>query len=170
MIKIGNDISSFSTYSCQPKSNEELKIIIGSRISKYGPKCDLNDIDTSLITDMSDLFYYSSFDGDISNWNVRNVKSMHEMFYYSNFNGDISNWDVSNVENMVGMFERSKFNGDISNWDVSKVKGISYAFALSSFNRDISNWNISKDCDVRSMLFRCQIKEEFKPKMLRCSI
>ena len=167
MIKIGNDISSFSTYSCQPKSNEELKIIIGSRISKYGPKCDLNDIDTSLITDMSDLFYYSSFDGDISNWNVRNVKSMHEMFYYSNFNGDISNWDVSNVENMVGMFERSKFNGDISNWDVSKVKGISYAFALSSFNRDISNWNISKDCDVRSMLFRCQIKEECKPNTLR---
>ena len=167
MIKIGKNISNFSTYSCQPKSNEELKIIIGSRISKYGPKCDLNDIDTSLITDMSDLFYYSSFDGDISKWNVRNVKSMNEMFYYSNFNGDISNWNVSNVEDMTGMFERSKFNGDIRDWDVSKVKDMPYMFSLSSFNRDISNWNISKDCDVRDMFYSCQIKEECKPKTLR---
>ena len=165
MIKLGNDISSFSVYSCQPKSNEELKIIIGSRISKYGPKCDLNDIDTSLITDMSDLFYYSSFDGDISKWNVRNVKSMHEMFYYSNFNGDISNWDVSNVEDMVGMFERSKFNGDISGWDVSNVKDMTYMFTLSKCNQDISNWNINKDCDTYNMFAGTTIKEQFKPKL-----
>ena len=66
MIKIGKDISSFSTFSCQPKRKEELLKIIKDRISKDGHNCDLNDIDTSLITDMSCLFYGSDFNGDIS--------------------------------------------------------------------------------------------------------
>jgi len=43
---------------------------------------------------------------------------MSYMFRYSVFNGDISNWDVSNVRNMPSMFEESVFNGDISNWHI----------------------------------------------------
>ena len=35
------------------------------------------------------------------------------MFYGSKFNGDISQWDVSNVKYMDGMFNDSKFNQDI---------------------------------------------------------
>ena len=42
------------------------------------------------------------------------------LFHKSEFNGDISNWNVSNVKDMSSMFETSKFNGDISEWDVSK--------------------------------------------------
>ena len=61
MIKIGNNISEFSSYSCQPKTKDELKEIIKNRISKEGNCCDLNDIDTSLITDMSYLFYWMNF-------------------------------------------------------------------------------------------------------------
>ena len=57
MIKIGNNISDFSVYSCQPKTRGELNVIIGDRISKEGSNCDLNDVDVSLITDMSGLFY-----------------------------------------------------------------------------------------------------------------
>ena len=114
MIKIGKNLSSFSTYSCQPKSNEELKAIVDDRISKYGIYCDLNDIDTSLIEDMSYLFDQSQFNGDISKWNVSNVKDMCRMFAHSIFNGNISDWDVSNVQDMKGMFYTSKFNNDIS--------------------------------------------------------
>ena len=40
----------------------------------------------------------------------------------SSFNQDISNWDVSNVINMDEMFNRLSFNQDLSNWDVLKVK------------------------------------------------
>jgi len=40
------------------------------------------------------------------------------MFNDSTFNGDISKWDVSHVTNMNGMFRWSKFNGDISKWVV----------------------------------------------------
>ena len=141
-LKIGNNLTKFSSYSCQPANKEELKKIIEERISKEGPNCDLNDIDTSLITDMSHMFAYSLFNGDISRWNVSNVKDMWAMFYMSWFNGDISKWDVSNVKSMVAMFSKSKFN------------------------QDISNWKINKKCNVIHMFSVCPIKDEFKPKSL----
>ena len=67
MIKIGKNISYFSIYSCQPKTTEELRKIIENRINEQGNNCDLNDIDVSLIEDMSYLFSRSNFNGDISN-------------------------------------------------------------------------------------------------------
>ena len=80
MIKIGNNLSEFSSYSCQPTTINELRDIIKARVSKEGPNCDLNDIDVSLVTNMSYLFYGSKFNGDISKWNVSNVKDMSYMF------------------------------------------------------------------------------------------
>ena len=56
MIKIGKNISEWSAYSCQPTTKEELKEIIRDRIKEQGAECDLNDIDISLITDISNLF------------------------------------------------------------------------------------------------------------------
>ena len=99
-LKIGKNLSKFSTYSCRPANKKELKQIIKERISKEGPNCNLNDIDTSLVTFMSQLFYKIDFTGDISNWNTSNVTDMSGMFYNSTFNGDISSWDTSKVENM----------------------------------------------------------------------
>ena len=140
-LKIGNNLSEWSAYSCQPKTKDELKDIIKVRIKEQGSECDLNDIDTSLITDMSWLFFESKFNGDISNWNTSNVNSMRGMFKESQFNRDISKWDVSNVEFMSGMFFESKFN------------------------KDISNWKIKKNCAVSIMFADCPIKEEYKPKL-----
>ena len=132
-------MSDWTSYSYQPKTKKELKEIIKKRIFKEGPDCNLNDVDTSLITDMS--------------W----------LFYVSEFNGDISNWDVSNVNDMNCMFERSSFNGDISKWNVSNVDDMSDMFAYSGFSQDISNWNINKNCNVESMFYECPIKDEYKP-------
>lgn len=44
---------------------------------------------------------------------------MFGMFYNSKFNGDISNWDVSNVKRFDAMFRNLEFNGDISNWKIN---------------------------------------------------
>ena len=45
------------------------------------------------------------------------------MFYGSTFNQPLNNWNVSNVENMSWMFaHQDDFQQDISNWDVSNVK------------------------------------------------
>ena len=146
MIKIGKDISKFYVHSHRPTKIEELKFIIYDRIDKEGLECDLNDIDTSLITDMSWLFYCTDFNGDISNWNTSNVTTMYWMFASSKFNGNISEWDVSNVLNMRKMF------------------------LFSNFNKDVSNWKINKECDICDMFGCCYTKEEFKPKSIRrCS-
>ena len=110
-----------NAYHYQPKGKTELIELVDKLIVERGLDANLNDIDTSKITNMTYMFYRSDFNGDISNWDVSNVEDMRYMFKKSKFNGDISNWDVSNVTNMECMFYDSKFNGDISNWDVSNV-------------------------------------------------
>ena len=91
-------------YNYHPKTKDELIDIIKQRIESEGNKCDLNDIDTYNITDMSDLFAYTDFNGDISKWDVYNVINMKGMFDSSKFNGDISKWNVSNVTNSANIF------------------------------------------------------------------
>ena len=110
-----------------PKDKNELLSIIKPMIKKDST-CDLNDVWVGDITDMDYLFSGAKFNGDISRWDVSNVKTMYGMFYTCTFNGDISSWDVSNVENMSFMFRKSIFNKDISNWDVSKVKNMRFMF------------------------------------------
>ena len=129
-------------YKYFPETKKELKEIIEKRIKDEGNEVDLNDIDVSKITDMSDLFVGTDFNGDISNWNTSNVTDMSFMFYdCESFKQDISDWDVSNVTNMNYMFYKcTNFNTDISDWDVSNVK----------FLYDI--------------FLYCNIKEKYKPK------
>ena len=65
------------------------------------------------------MFYNSSFtgeNGDISQWDVSNVKNMYCMFHGSKFNRDISQWDVSNVENMNNMFYKSPLEKNPPKW------------------------------------------------------
>ena len=131
-----------ANYKYFPESKDELKEIIEKRIKEEGNEVDLNDIDVSQITDMSELFWGTDFNGDISSWDVSNVTNMEYMFFMcKNFNQDISSWDVSNVTNMEGMFCECKlFNKDISTWDVSNVR------------------------DNEDMFYYCSIEEKYKPK------
>ena len=86
-------------YKYFPQTKKGLKDIILKRIKDEGNEVDLNDIDVSKITDMSELFRNLDFNGDISNWDVSNVTNMNYMFAgCEKFNQDISNWDVSNVK------------------------------------------------------------------------
>ena len=151
-------------YNYYPKTKDELKDIIYQRIKSDGNECDLNDIYTGNITDMSYLFAYSHFNGDISKWDVSNVTNMDSMFACSKFNNDILNWDVSNVTNMKGMFYRSVFNNDISKWDVSNVTNMNYMFSLSKFDGDISKWNVSNVTNNTKIFDHCPIEEKYKPK------
>ncbi|MGB2245035.1 MAG: BspA family leucine-rich repeat surface protein [Flavobacteriaceae bacterium] len=66
----------------------------------------------------------SSFNQDLSSWDVSNVTNMSNMLSGTNFlNGgqSLNSWNTSNVTNMSLMFKGSPFNQDISAWDVSNV-------------------------------------------------
>ena len=67
----------------------------------------------------------SSFNGDVSSWNVSSVTNMEYMFYCaSSFNIDIRSWDVSSVNYRYYIFDSSSlcvssgsFDGENSPWD-----------------------------------------------------
>ena len=106
-------------YNYHPKTSDELKELVDKLVKERGNEADLNDIDTSKITDMNYIFYNSKFNGDISEWDVSNVKNMSYIFYDSKFtgkNGDISNWDVSNVKDMGEMFNESPLEKNPPKW------------------------------------------------------
>ena len=47
--------------------------------------------------------------GDISGWDVSNVRDMEKMFWGAKyFNGDLSKWNVSNVTSMDSMFDSAE--------------------------------------------------------------
>lgn len=148
--------------SVTAKDKEHLKALIREAIKKEGYFCDLNFINVSQITDMSGLFDFNSdnelgkFNGNISKWDVSNVKNMKEMFACSKFNRDISEWDVSNVTDMSEMFVCSEFNEDISKWNVSNVRNMSGMFCNSQFHGNISKWDVSNVTDMRKMFERSE--------------
>ena len=84
-IKEGLKITSktkVDKYAYHPKTKEELQDLLKQLIEERGNEGDFNDIDTSKITDMADLFRgMNKFNGDISNWNVSKVKYNVNMFF-----------------------------------------------------------------------------------------
>ena len=153
------------------------------RFSHGNQSIDLNHIDVSRVTDMSGLFFgigreLANFNGNLSQWDVSNVRKMDYMFCNSKFNGDITNWNVSNVETMEFMFSDSKYGNDfaakwcdsqgrakfesltvhdfvqynafynLSNWDVSNVRTMRGMFTRCPYPTDILRWKVRKDCDI----------------------
>lgn len=128
----------------RPTTKAELKSIIKQELERQGWDADLNFIDTSLITDMSNLF--DSLD-------IRNIK--------------IDEWDVSNVRNMSGMFSNCwKFSCDLSSWDVSNVTDTSQMFYMcENFSSDLSIWYISNKVEALLMFVACyKMPEEYYPQ------
>ena len=116
---------------------------------------DLSSWDVSKVTDMSYMFNFAtSFNGNISSWDVSKVTDMESMFAVAHsFNQPLSSWDVSKVTDMNSMFaEAYSFNGNISSWNVSSVTGMNYMFAVArSFNQPLSSWDVSKVTDMNNM-------------------
>ena len=102
---------------------------------------DLSDVD-----DTGYMFYgTSSFNGNLSSWDVSSVTHMEYMFAStSSFNGDLSSWDVSSVTDMSGMFFfATVFNQPLNDWDVSSVSEMGNMFISTfSFNQNLGNWYV----------------------------
>ncbi len=157
-LHINKDVK--DPYNYHPKNNKELIECIMKKIKDEGlgtkdNPLNLNDIDTSEITSMKNVFNkYNALYGltvngvfDVSKWDVSNVIDMSNMFMGSNFNGDISKWDVSNVTNMRFMFSESSFtneNGNIDNWKVSKDTITDFMFSGCPLAPNPPKWYINK--------------------------
>jgi surface protein len=112
---------------------------------------------TTLVTDMDSLFVNNtSFNTDISFWDISKVTGMTDMFNgASSFNQDISSWDLSSMISLNYMFfNATSFNKDINNWDVSNVTYIHNLFnGATAFNQDIGSWNTSNVTDMSGMFY-----------------
>ena len=130
------------------------------------PNINLGEINTSKITDMSELFLNSTrqdFSG-IESWNTENVTSMRAMFFGAiNFNVNIASWNTKKVLDMQFMFKNAKsFNQPLNRWNVSNVMDMSGMFeGAEKFNQDLSSWDI-KSLKYKENIFNdCDIKEEY---------
>lgn len=135
----------------QVSSKSELvKIIeLGMYTLGIGINGNYNWIDTSMLDDMSWIFSSDSngykisyFNGDISLWDMSNVKKANGMFCDSSFTGDVSKWDVSNLREAAYMFAYTPVNFDVSKWNVSKLVNGYRMLYYTKTNCDVSNWNI----------------------------
>ncbi|MEI0531812.1 BspA family leucine-rich repeat surface protein [Brachyspira pilosicoli] len=151
----------------KPKTKEELEKLV------YTDGIKLYDVDTSLITDMSELFYKSSrkdFEG-IEDWDVSNVEDMSYMFAYmsydsfesrskAKFNHNLNKWNVSKVKHMSFMFYYcNDFNQPLDKWDVSNVEDMFRMFDnCKKFNQPLNSWNVSNVTNMSGMF---QVAESF---------
>ena len=106
---------------------------------------DISSWDVSNVTDMTAMFYSAIvFNQNISSWNVSNLQLPFFMFYNAaNFNQDIGGWDTSSATNFGSMFRNaSNFNQDIGGWDTSSATNMDSMFSGAvAFDQDISAWD-----------------------------
>ena len=144
-----NKIKAYVNNFSQPITNTAILPFVAN-----GTKIPFNRIVTTLMTDMSYLFYNSSLNEDISSWDTSKVTNMSGMFYLAqNFNLPINSWDTSNVTGMNYMFMYAyKFNQNIGSWNTSKVNDMARMFSGAyKFNQNIGGWNTSKVIDMSFM-------------------
>jgi len=74
------------------------------------------------VTSMNSMFASATnFNSLVTFSTPTSITNMGAMFNNTSFNQDVSDWDVSNVTNMSFMFASSPFDQDISNWDISSM-------------------------------------------------
>jgi len=111
-----------------------------------GETYELNGV-SYLIVDSTMLYEMVVNEEDVTKVVTTFVRNIQGLFRgKSSFNQNISSWDVSNVSDMSSTFmvsgwnEEGIFNQDIGSWDVSSVfKMDSMFFEANFFNQDISS-------------------------------
>lgn len=115
----------------------------------------LKDWDVSTITDFAFAFQGTSFNRNISGWNMQEVEAIDFMFANNTvFNQPIGNWTFNNLKTASGVFQgASSFNQDLSNWNMSQVDLFELMFKdATAFDQSLGDWDISTMRFVNEML------------------
>jgi surface protein len=121
-----------------------------------------NNIVTTFMTDMSNMFYNifgsTIFNQNIGSWDTSSVTNMSAMFNGAEaFNQDISYWATNQVTDMSAMFQNAVvFNQNIGSWQTGNVTNMVYMFYYAdAFNNGgsstISNWDTVSVTNMTSM-------------------
>ena len=124
---------------------------------------NMNNLDTSNVTDMSGMFSRCSSltSINLTGLDTSNVINMQDMFMDCTLltNVDITGLNTSKVTSMRRMFMRCNNiqNLDLSNWDTSNVENMSMMFCrcTSLTNLNLSGWNTAKVDGMMQMFDRC---------------
>ena len=112
----------------------------------------INDMDTSMVNTMSNMFSTSGFNSPVNNWDVTSIVSasptsgFYRMFRQATeFNQPLNDWDMTGAGSLRDMFESAtSFNQPLDNWG-----GIPFTFlegvfnACASFDQDLSSWDFT---------------------------
>lgn len=115
---------------------------------------DLSRVENMFRMFADTVFFTSSFNADLSRWDVSNVTNMSGMFLHAtSFNQSLASWDVSSVTDMAAMFAgATAFNQSLADWDVSSVTDMAAMFAgTTSFNQALNSWDVSSVTDMAGM-------------------
>ena len=134
-----------------PTTTRALRALVRGEMHRLGPYCDLSHSQVGYITDFTNIFAETQFNGDVARWDVARGWDFSGMFSNCPFNGDVSKWDVANAENFSNMFSTSKFNGAVSDWDVRNAKSMQRMFFNSDFAGDVSRWDVRNVHHVMGM-------------------
>ena len=137
-----------------------------------------NNYSTNKANDMTSMFENSGNNQflkmDISNFNTSLVTNMKNMFRESSFQFlNLSNFDTSNVINMEGMFTNSQvISLDLSSFDTSKVTDMSYMFSGCNnlISLDISNFVFTNIKECFHKFYQINEKLKFCSNKIKSSL
>ena len=139
---------------------------------------NLSKIDTSNVTDMSDMFNHTGYTSTtfsisgLNNWNTGLVTNMSTLFSCVGQNattwniGDLSRWNTENVTDMSGIFSYAGQNattwdvGDLGEWNTASVIYMDKMFSYAGYKSitwsigNISNWNTTNVTQMEWMFSR----------------
>ncbi len=120
----------------------------------------MHNVVTTFVENMTVLFF---------NNHGCDEHQMNCQFINSTFNDDISTWDVSNVKSMAFMFSGARsFNQNIGAWDVRQVTNMQAMFdGARMFNQSIDQWKVGQV----NRCFRavCNLRAEQRPNFSNCN-
>jgi len=165
-------------YNYFPESPEELRELVAERLEKNTESPYLLDIDTSKITDFTDLF--SGYENDylsktykidcwqiktlnLLSWNTSNVTTMYGTFCYlpELRTLNIINFDTHNVTDMSMMFcDCKKLKELYINFNTCKVEEMRYMFDNCRSLKEVKNiekWDISNVVRTDDIFRHCSL-------------